>query len=319
MKQIKQTKVLISLKKSKCVHCCFFIALKHWPFYLTRDKWTFTYSFTCPSVHVCVSFPSFTKHTSINLPTHPPPHTHPPFYTLTHLSTHCSVTPHRCLWVREASSLALPIEQGDLQAARGVGAVTKDQVDPPLIVFHGQDFCGDVQLHSQFQNSNSNQGPARKGGNNPTGTWPFPAFQGGGFLLDRRARLILPYLFHGCFHLPRRRKQDSERSNYMAKFAPQKGKCAKLGDPRHLQLLRAIKLSLCESSPFSPPGDLLTCSLWVSSPEGWWRRDDGRQGSAQGQVPAVGRQWFLCCPGATLEGWKSVPQVWSLETTSTQI
>lgn len=231
MKQIKQTKVLISLKKSKCVHCCFFIALKHWPFYLTRDKWTFTYSFTCPSVHVCVPFPSLTKHTSINLPTHPPPHTHPPFYTLTHLSTHCSVTPHCCLWVREASSLASPIEQGDLQAARGVGAVTKDQVDPPLIVFHSQDFCGDVQLHSQFQNSNSNQGPARKEENNPTGTQPFPAFQGGGFLLDRGARLILPYLFHGCFHLPRRRKQDSERSNYMAKFAPQKGKCAKLGDP----------------------------------------------------------------------------------------
>lgn len=96
------------------------------------------YPFAYLSVHVSMSFHhSPSTHSSIYL-THPPPHV-PVFLSillLIHpLSTH--VIPHCCLWVGEASPLSSPIEQTDFQAARGVGAVTKNQMNPPLIVFHG--------------------------------------------------------------------------------------------------------------------------------------------------------------------------------------
>lgn len=104
----------------------------------------------------------------------------------------------------------------------------------------------------------------------------------------------------------------------MAKFAQHSGNCARL-EAQALAVHIAIKLSLWEPPPSQPPWALLTFSLWVWSPEGWWHRDDGRQGSAQGQVPAAGDQWFLCCSEDNGRGQESVSQVWSLGAAITQI
>lgn len=95
------------------------------------------YALAYPSVHV---FP-FSRQTHIvGLPTHPPPRMHIFLFILLLICPplFCDSTlPFVPGWEKLASSLASPIEQDDLQAARGVGAVTENQVDPPLIVFHG--------------------------------------------------------------------------------------------------------------------------------------------------------------------------------------
>lgn len=98
------------------------------------------YALAYPSAYVCLSYPSLTKHTYVGRPTHPPPRMHIFLFILLLICPplFCDSTlPFVPGWEKLASSLASPIEQDDLQAARRVGAVTENQVDPPLIVFHG--------------------------------------------------------------------------------------------------------------------------------------------------------------------------------------
>lgn len=122
-------------------------------------------------------------HSSIHLPTHPcffPQHI---LFILIHSFFPCSIILSCYRWAGEASPLSLLVKQRDSQAARRVNAVTNDQTAPPVNVSHSIDFCGDIQLHSQLQQT-SNHESDREGTHSSNGIWLLP-FQGGGFLLGR--------------------------------------------------------------------------------------------------------------------------------------